>query len=118
MKEWFVAATEAAVIVIDVIALVLVVFASLEAFVKVVPAVLSRLSDDVRRDLWLRYARWLVAALTFQLGADIIETSIRTDWQAIARMGAIAAVRTALNYFLDRDIREKRELERERPAGT
>jgi uncharacterized membrane protein len=29
-------------------------------------------SGHERRDVWLRYARWLVAALTFQLAADII----------------------------------------------
>jgi hypothetical protein len=28
--------------------------------------------------LWLHYAGWLVAGLTFQLAADIIETAIRS----------------------------------------
>jgi uncharacterized membrane protein len=64
-----------------------------------------------KRDAWLRYARWLVAALTFQLAADIIETSITTDWMAIARVGAIAVIRTFLNYFLEKDLNELRERE-------
>lgn len=58
------------------------------------------------RILWLYYARCLVAALTFQLGADIVETTLAPTWQDIGRLAAIAAVRTFLNYFLDRDMRE------------
>ena len=66
-----------------------------------------------RRDVWLRYGRWLVAGLTFQLAADIIETSITTDWQSLGRIGVIAVIRTFLNYFLDRDLEEVRERQRE-----
>jgi uncharacterized membrane protein len=66
-----------------------------------------------KRDAWLRYARWLVAALTFQLAADIIETSITTDWMAIARVGAVAVIRTLLNYFLEKDLEERQRDEHE-----
>ena len=73
-------------------------------------------SDDgsERRDIWLRYARWLVAGLTFQLAADIIETSITTEWEAVARLGAIAVIRTFLNFFLEHDVEDVRQ--RQRPA--
>jgi uncharacterized membrane protein len=54
----------------------------------------------------MQYARWLIAGLTFQLAADIIETSISTDWEAIARVAAVAVVRTFLNYFLEKDFNE------------
>jgi hypothetical protein len=46
----------------------------------------------------------MVAALTFQLAADIIETSVSTSWQTIGRVGAITAIRTFPNYFLERDV--------------
>jgi len=52
----------------------------------------------------------------FQLAADIIETSITTDWEAIARVGAIAVIRTFLNYFLERDLAEVRERQAEPKA--
>ena len=63
--------------------------------------------------MWLRYARWLVAGLTFQLAADIIETSITPSWEELAKVGAIAVIRTFLNFFLERDLNEVRERERE-----
>jgi hypothetical protein len=68
-----------------------------------------RIVRDVTTDVWLRYGRWLVAGLTFQLAADIIETSITANWEAIGRIAAIAAVRTFLDYFLERNLAEVRE---------
>ena len=60
----------------------------------------------------MRYGHWLVAGLTFQLAADIIETSIAPTWQEVGQLGAIAVIRTFLNYFLERDLAELGETER------
>ncbi|MDH2328339.1 DUF1622 domain-containing protein [Cereibacter sp. SYSU M97828] len=57
----------------------------------------------------MSYARVLVAALTFQLAADILETSIAASWEAVANLALIAIIRTFLNFFLERDLAEARE---------
>lgn len=59
--------------------------------------------------VWLSLGRWLVAGLTFQLAADIVETTIAPTWDDIGKLAAIAAVRTFLSYFLDRDMDALRE---------
>lgn len=108
MEQWLIEATKTSVLIIDTMALVMIVFGTIEAFVSgFVLLVRSRMGHE-RRDVWLRYARWLVAGLTFQLAADIIETSITTNWDAVARVGAIAVIRTFLNYFLERDLEDVR----------
>ena len=117
MKDWLVFATEQAVVVIDAVALVLVLVGTVEALIGTAKLMFGERSGHLRRDVWLRYARWLVGALTFQLAADIIETSITTGWEAIARLAAIAVIRTFLNYFLERDLADTREREREAMAG-
>ena len=109
MKELFTLASEHAIIVIDALALVIIVFAALEAFIRSIRGMFSPLPAHERRDIWLRFARWLVAGLTFQLAADIIESSITTSWEAVARLGAVAVIRTFLNYFLERDVADTRE---------
>ena len=109
MKEWFTIASEHAITVIDALALVIIVFGALEAFIKTIRGMFSPLPGHERRDIWLRFARWLVAGLTFQLAADIIESSITTSWESVARLGAVAVIRTFLNYFLERDVAETRE---------
>jgi uncharacterized membrane protein len=54
----------------------------------------------------LTIARYLAVALEFQLAADLLSTAIAPSWTAIGKLAAIAAVRTGLNYFLGREIRE------------
>lgn len=113
MKEWLVFLTENAAVVIDFLALVLVIVGSIEAFVGGLKVMFTSDSGHERRDIWLRYARWLVAALTFQLAADVIESSITASWEAVGRLAAIAVIRTFLNYFLERDLAETRRRQRE-----
>ncbi len=109
MKEWLTVLTEYAVVIIDVMALLLIVLGTVEAFINGLRLMLSSRSGHERRDVWLRYARWLVAGLTFQLAGDIIETAIAPTWQDIGRLAAIAVIRTFLNFFLERDLAEVRE---------
>jgi uncharacterized membrane protein len=64
-----------------------------------------RLGDAaVKRDIWVRFASWIVLALEFALAADIVDTAISPSWNAIGQLAAIAAIRTGLNYFLERDV--------------
>lgn len=57
----------------------------------------------------LTLARYLALALEFQLGADILSTAIAPSWEQIGKLGAIAVIRTGLNYFLTREIREEKK---------
>lgn len=115
MEEWLTQLTKTTILVIDGMAFLMIVIGTVEAFIAGLKLLLSSPSGHERRDVWLRYARWLVAGLTFQLAADIIETSITTGWEAVARLAAIAAIRTLLNYFLERDLVEVRARQAETP---
>lgn len=57
----------------------------------------------------LTLARYLTLALEFQLGADILSTAVAPSWNQIGKLGAIAVIRTALNYFLMREMQAERE---------
>jgi len=99
---------------LEAMALVVIVIGAVEAAVGMVRIVFNRhLADSERRAVWLQFSHWLVAALTFQLAADIIETSISTGWEALGRIAAVAIIRTFLNYFLERDVAEVRTRDRE-----
>jgi uncharacterized membrane protein len=117
MKEWLVFATQQAIIIIDAMALIIIFVGTVEAFFSGMRVMFSSPTGHERRDVWLRQARWLIAGLTFQLAADIIETAITPSWEDITRIAAIAAIRTALNYFLERDLDEMRDRQRE-PSET
>ena len=107
-----------AVLVIEAMAFFVVALGTAEAFVTGLRAAFSRSAADRRlREIWLRYGRWLVAGLTFQLAADIIATSIAPNWQEIGQLGAIAVIRTFLNFFLARDLVELRNHDAEPVAS-
>jgi len=107
MREWLTIVSEPAIVAIDAIALLAILVGTIEVLFTVVRDSFKPLGQQLARRTWRRYARWLVAGLTFQLAADIIETSITTDWQTIGRVGAIAVIRTFLEYFLERDVKQE-----------
>ncbi|WPB56286.1 DUF1622 domain-containing protein [Xylophilus sp. GOD-11R] len=60
------------------------------------------------------FARYLTLALELQLAADILSTSVSPSWDQIGKLAAIAVIRTALNFFLAREMRDE---ERAATAG-
>ena len=73
----------------------------------------GRASGNVRfTETRFTLARYLALALEFQLASDILETAISPTWQKIGQLAAIATIRTALNYFLTRELAgDRREVE-------
>lgn len=64
-----------------------------------------------RRAIWIRFAGWILMSLEFALGADVIRTAISPSWDDIGKLGAIATIRTALSFFLTRDIEREMVVE-------
>ena len=70
-------------------------------------ALLARRPADFNA-IRLVLARYLAMALEFQLGADILSTAVAPSWNEIGKLGAIAVIRTTLNFFLSREMQEER----------
>jgi uncharacterized membrane protein len=84
---------------------IIVAGGSIEAMFRTARLILGGgMSNDRRRDIWLRFAVWILLALEFALAADIIRTAIAPTWDDVGKLGAIAAIRTVLNWFLGKDI--------------
>ncbi len=113
LHELLVLVTEPVVSVIELMALVLITAATAKLFLQGLRLLVKGDADgDLRRSVWLEYGRWLVAGLSVQLAADILESAIYTSWDSIGQLAAIAVIRTFLNYFLEKDITEIRERQR------
>jgi uncharacterized membrane protein len=52
------------------------------------------------------FGGWLIVALEFQLAADIVGTIIAPTTSQMIQLGAVALIRTFLNYFLNKELRE------------
>jgi uncharacterized membrane protein len=72
-------------------------------------------SAEVFIPIRLSLGRFLTLGLEFLLAADILRTAAAPSFDQIGQLAAIAAIRTALNYFLGREIaQEQRQV---RPRG-
>jgi uncharacterized membrane protein len=63
--------------------------------------------------LRLQLGRYIVLGIEFQLASDLLTTAVSPTWREIGMLGAIAGIRTVLNYFLVQEIEKVERLERE-----
>lgn len=63
----------------------------------------------------LAFARYLAMALEFQLAADILSTAVAPSWDQLGKLAAVAVIRTALNFFLMREIGAERRVQQGAP---
>ncbi len=100
---------EVVVLVVEACGVAVISYGALTAFVALVAGVLG---SDAERSLSrarLRLGRLLVVGLEFQLAADILRSAVAPSFEEIGQLAAIAAIRTALNFFLERELREVQE---------
>lgn len=92
-------------------AAIIVALAVLEGLWRVLGVFWKRddVPDDQKENLRLALGRWLAIALEFLLAADIVLTAIAPTWEDIGKLGAVALIRTALNYFLQREFKAQAE---------
>ncbi|MFN9624227.1 MAG: DUF1622 domain-containing protein [Cyanobacteriota bacterium] len=72
-----------------------------------------RLPDRPSNLARLTFGSWLALALEFQLGADIVATTINPSDTNLIQLAVIALIRTFLNIFLGREIEAEQRWEEE-----
>ncbi|MGA7242487.1 MAG: DUF1622 domain-containing protein [Terracidiphilus sp.] len=101
-----------AAMVVEGAAALLITIGAAEAFV--MSLLRFRAPTAQKMQIWMHFATWLLLGLEFELAADVIRTAISPTWSDIGQLASIAAIRTFLSYFLDKDI-EKMSGSREDP---
>lgn len=66
----------------------------------------SRKHIDSTESIRLQLGRVLALGLEFTVASDILRTAVAPTRQDILNLGAIVLLRTLLNYFLEREIRQ------------
>jgi uncharacterized membrane protein len=95
---------------VELMAALIVIYSSVQAVVAYLKNMLSRHTDIVPKiDIRLSLGRSLAIALELLLGADILKTAIAPTWNEIGQLTAIATLRTGLNYFLERELKQSKE---------
>ena len=98
------------VLMAEIVAAILITLGILLTLARLIK-VLSRTKYEGYEKSRLTLARFLALALEFQLAADVLATAVSPSWTQIGKLGAVAVIRTALNYFLAQEIKEEEEKE-------
>jgi uncharacterized membrane protein len=107
MEERLAQAARLVAELIEAVAVLLIAYGAGEAFVNSLRHVFRHIHDaGWRKALFVRFGIWLLLGLQFALAADIVRSVISPSWSDIGQLAAIAAIRTFLNYFLERDLAE------------
>ena len=103
---WLASGTEAAAALVIGLAAVEATARALLLFLPRARATTDLTDDghDAKEAVRLRLGRWLALALEFELAADVLRTAVAPTWNEIGQLAAIVVLRTALNYFLQREI--------------
>ncbi|MCC7572056.1 MAG: DUF1622 domain-containing protein [Candidatus Methanofastidiosum sp.] len=95
---------------IGLVGIAVIIYGSIISFVKFLNNELKRIKakiylkdNDILR---LSFGTYLLLGLEFLIAADIIRTILKPSLEEVAILGAIVAIRTVINYFLDIEIDE------------
>lgn len=103
MEELFKTLAEYVSLGCEVLAVICIAIGAVVTTASAIPALL-RGAQTGYAQRWRDFAVWLALSLEFALAADIADTVISPTWDDIGKLAAIAAIRTVLNLFLERDL--------------
>jgi uncharacterized membrane protein len=99
-------------VILEFVAILIIAIAlinSLQTFFRVQKQHRNPLAQQaIRLDIGLS----LALSLEFLLAADIVGTAVSPNWDAIAKLAAVTGIRTFLNFFLHREVRELQSINR------
>jgi uncharacterized membrane protein len=96
------------VTVVEACGAIIITVGAVWAFVRLMTTVVRSRRMAAIVPVRLGLGRALTMGLEFQLAADVLRTAVAPSFHDIGELAAIAAIRTALNYILSREIAEER----------
>ena len=114
MEELLVTAVDYLRLVVEAIGAAVVGFGVLATTYRYVLTLVG-VKEYTNNEIRLYLGRYLALGLEFQLGADILSTAVAPTLDDVILLGAIATIRTVLNYFLSQELERERQLAAPRP---
>lgn len=93
-------------IIIEAIAILILSLAIVKAIRKLVLQNMRMEQKEKLSQVRLELGVALALSLEFLLAADIAATAVSPSWNAVGKLAAISAIRTFLNFFLEREVKE------------
>lgn len=95
-------------LIIESIAIIIIAVSVAKSIPKVIKTYIKK-AQNIDSKIRLDLGKSLVLALEFLLAADVLGTALSPSWEALGALAAISGIRTFLNFFLEREIKELEE---------
>ncbi|WP_347057003.1 DUF1622 domain-containing protein [Blastococcus sp. HT6-30] len=119
MEELLQEVVDVLVVIVEACGAAVIIVGAVWAFVRFLWVGLRHRAADGFLPVRLTLGRFLALGLEFQLAGDVLRTAVAPSWEEIGQLAAIAAIRTALNYFLGKEIaEERRQMEEDENRST
>lgn len=110
IKEWAEVITKYLSSIIEILAAVVICIALIQFFYHYAFNIFKSDVEERNQNLRIRFGSSLTISLELLLAADILATAIAPTWDDIGKLAAIAVLRTALNFFLERELKASKKL--------
>jgi uncharacterized membrane protein len=105
MKEFAEVMTKYLSSIVEILAAFVVTVALIKFLYKYLKHLLNPNDGITNQTIRINFGSALTVALELLLAADILTTAIAPTWDDIGKLASIAVLRTALNYFLERELK-------------
>lgn len=105
-------------IIVEGVAALVIAIALLRFLIAYLPSSLKKDQHYNNSSLRVRFGSSLTIALELLLAADILQTAVAPTWDDIGKLAAIAAIRTILNFFLEKELKGGVEREESQAGMT
>jgi len=90
---------------VEILAAVIIGIAVIKTLLNYFSLLKSSALKITKEEIRLQFGSSVAVSLELLLGADVLATAVAPSWNDIGKLAAIAVLRTALNYFLERELK-------------
>jgi uncharacterized membrane protein len=91
---------------VEILAAVIIGIAVIKTLLSYLTLLKPALQKITKEQIRVQFGSSVAVSLELLLGADVLATAVAPSWNDIGKLGAIAVLRTALNYFLGKELKE------------
>src|SRR6266487_6212654 len=90
---------------VEILAAVIIGIAVIKTLFNYFSFLKSSASKISKEEIRVQFGSSVAVSLELLLGADVLATAVAPSWDDIGKLAAIAVLRTALNYFLGKELK-------------
>ena len=94
---------------VEILAAVIIGFAVTKTLMAFTRNLTGRYPIIDKEEIRLQFGSAVAVSLELLLGADVLSTAIAPSWDDIGKLAAIAVLRTALNFFLGKELEQAKK---------